>query len=660
MKNHAAVLLAIALAATSFTGCGTDGGGKDPGGSGTVTFAIKDAPLASLQTLTVDITKATLHGVGGTANFQVFPQQGSAGSITVDLLSLQGMAQLLSSASVPAGRYNKLQLDYTNPQATDFSGNPQVITTPTGFFEGQFVPHLVVTPGSLQAVLIDVDLSNAYHDMGGNQAFLTPAIKLILLSGTTGAPLQRFGATVLATQPAQDRFSADAYTRPASGPPVALGTVQVQCDAATIFHDGQGSITVGGVTAQLLAGDQVEIEGTLASGVIQAGMVRLISRPGSSGSGWGSGIAGICGTIMDIDMVASAVTVRVQWTVSYSASPYTDLVVGIQTATVIHRGAALITLADLNRGNFCYVTVDPVSGDTLDFEEAPAYICGVVSSVTSTPSGDRVVFVPDTVSQIPVSQLPFVPSPLTVDLPAGSGAMAQPGFPFCVFAFFDGSATLVLGWSTGGYTGTPPSYPPQQFTLLSGTLLSGTQAAVTGAGTVFKLVAFDMATSGYRTFDVTVPATASATLYATGVSVLTSAQAMADAINQHAGVVEVMGSAPPSGYVFTADLALNVYAAQGGAGGNPGGTQMALGFVTGPASLQASGALTFTMQGDNPSMPDWVVTVPASAAISLFGQSLTPSQALPYLNASPRPFVAVQGTSSGTNFDGFASLEIYP
>jgi hypothetical protein len=654
-------LLLLAACGTDSTGGTTTIGGQT--GAGRVVFTIKDAPLSQLQFLTIDITNATLQGIGGTPNFQVFPQAGSPASLTVDLLSLQGMGQLLSSAIVPAGTYNRLQIDYTNPQAQDFSSNPQVITSQTGFMNGMFVPNLVVTPGSLQSVLIDVDLSSAYHDQGGNQGFLTPTVQLTVLPAAQPLPLQRFFATVTAIDTQQDRFTADAFTWPTTGPQVPLGTVDVQCDANTTFS-GLGGISIGNVTAQLTVNDHVEIEGVLLGAVIDASAVTLL--------GYGSPVQPAynqySGTIMDVDLIGSSVTVRVQWSLGNTIPPFTDVITAIQATTTIRRGPTPLALGDLTPGNNCHVKVDTVSGDTVEFEEAPSFICGTVVSVT--PGGgagghDRIVFTPSTVNQIPVSALPFVPSPLTVDVPPGGPLPAVNG-NFCVFAYFDGTSQLVIGVPGGGYTGPPPSLPPAAFTLLSGVILTGTAATVNASNEVaFQLVAFDVGTSMLKVFDVTVPAGAAMTLYASSVQNLATAQDAADAINQNPGIVEVYGSAAHVNYVFEADLALNVYAGpnQGGPATAPS-SEYALGFITSAAVLNGAGALEFTMQGPTPGHPDWQVTVPATASIEIAGGTnvgtITAAQAESVLNASPVPFLHGKGVSNGTAFDGNIELKIYP
>jgi hypothetical protein len=644
-------------------------------GTGRVTFALKDAPLSSLQSLTIDITRAVLHGVAGAPEFEVFPVAEGPASLTVELLDLEGLGQLLSSVEVPAGRYNKLTITYGNPQATDVADTPQVITQRQDFMIGQFRPHLIVTAGSEQSVLIDVDVRNSYHDMGGNQAFLTPLIQVATMPPTAAVPLQTFFATVLSTNAQEDSFTADAFNITGGGTPVPLGTVTVQCDPETVFDDGDGGITIGGVAAMLAVNDEVEIEGVLVEGVIHAGAVTLVTsgaavQTSSMQFQTAALPAGrFSGTIMDVDTGASTVAVRVQWSVGAAYTPFTDVVVDVLASTQVRRGPTVLSLGDLTPGNFCHVRTDNVSGDAVSIEEAPSFITGTVVSANAGAGagGANVIeFTPISVNRIPASTLAFVPSPLTVELPGGP--LPPVGARFVVFAFFDGTAQLSLSLPTGAFLGVPPLPPMPPLSRMIGALEPSTTATVNASGEVeFSLLTFDVTTQTMQAFQVIVTSGADMTLYAAGgVVVLATAQDAADAINQHSGLIHVLGNAPPVGLDFTADLALDVYEIPAPILPPPPlmpAYDVALGIVSSTASLNAAGDIEFAMQTGMSAGPALQVTVSQHALIHLFSggtlTSLTTAQAVAELNQPPEPRVQVVGTEVSGDFDAHVALNIF-
>lgn len=675
----AACAAVIVMLSACGSGAGAGGAIDGQSSTGVVNFTIKDAPLASLQTLTIDITGATLHGVGATANFQVFPQTSSPAFVQVDLLTLQGLGQLLASANVPVGVYDGLQIDYTNPQGTDFASVPQVITSPSGFMAGMFLPHLVVTQGSLQSVLIDVDLSTAYHDLGGNQGMLTPLAVLSLVGPGSPVPLQHFFGMVDSINTAQDSFDAHVFQWSQAGPPVNLGVVTVQCDAQTVFNDGHGGITVGNVTAQLVVQDIVEVDGVLTGGTIDADTVLRLGHSMLPQPPMAPPVQQLHGTIMDVNTTAGAITVRSQWNTGPASPPYTDHIVDVVAQTTIHRGPTALQLGDLVRGNYCHVLLDAVSGDAADIEEAPAYISGTVVSVSlgaGVGGANRIVFDPLTVNQIPIAQLPFVPSPLTVDIPAVA-PVPQVAGPFSVFAFFDGTSTLVLSHASGGFVGLPPGPGPNPLAVLSGQLAVSTTATVNASGEVeFDLNAPDPMTHGMHVFHVTVPATANMTLFSGTMQPLATAQDAANAINAHpTALIQCVGTAPPVNYNFTADLELSIFDNAGPALPGPGpgpippppvpgpAHDVAFGEVVGTAVINSAGDIEFTLGGFGPAAPQLQVTVRQTAILQLMHNGrvptpLTVAQAVAELNQAPAPFVQVEGTLTGSTFDAHIALRI--
>lgn len=680
------LLLSVVLLGFCAIGCGvnTDGTLALPATSpetGTVTFSIKDAPLASMQTLTIDITGATLLGSGATNDYVVFPQATSPAFVQVDLLSLQGLGQVLAGSNVPVGTYGGLRLDYGNPQGTDNTNTPQNITAPVGFMAGTFKPTLVVTAGSLTGILIDVDLSLAWQDLGGNNALLTPVMSLqILASGTPPVPLQRFFGRVDSINLAQDKIDAQVVQWNSRTAPGFLGIVTVECDSATAFV-GPTGISVGNTAAQLAVNDVVEINGVLSTAVIDANSVRLVGQFAGPMPPTAPPMNHVAGTLVNVNTTADTITVKAQFGYGPGAqTPYQDVVIDVSGTATIHRGATSLQLADLELGNYVHVLIDTQSQEATDIDEAPSFVCGDVTAVNlggGASGANRVTMTPTSVNNIPPAQLPFLQASLMVDLPVSMPVPAM-NTMFCVFAYFEGTALLSLSAPAGGgFTGPPPFGPPpvpaQRF-VLQGQLETATTATVNAAGDIeLSLTAFDINTAQVQNFDVTVDAAAQMTLFnSTGVTPLTTAAAAAAAINANpTALIQVHGTAAPVALAFTADLELNIIVGGGGTLPGPippppppvpGPNDFAFGIVQGTAVVNAAGDIEFDMKAPGPVAPTLAVTVSQTALLQKISNTgtvtLTVAQAVAELNTAPAPMVQVAGTLTGTDFDAHVSLSI--
>lgn len=685
MRYQSAALTLLTVAVLMLAGCGPEGGDSSTAAgngeeTGQVMFGIQDAPLSQLQSLTIDITGATLNGRQGTPDFQVFPQSGSPNSVTVDLLGLQGFSQLLASANVPSGEYDRLSIEYDNPQATDTSSNPQVIQSPSGRMNGFFQPTLTVAPGSLQSVMIDVDLSLSYQDLGGNEGMLIPVVRLGVVPSGSNMPLERFFARVETVNTAQDTFTAQVVQWAQGGSGGGhLGSVTIECDSATIFKDRQSGITTGGVTSHLSSGNIVHVDGVMTSTAIEASVVSRLSQ-GSASSGMtthSSHAPGlnfnppfnlVTGTLTNVDTTNEEVTVRVRAAIGAQFTPGTDAVIDVDSSASISRGSSTLTLGDLVPGNFCFVHIDSGTGLADDIEESRSFVCGTVTTVSPGAGAggtDQVEFTPDRVNGIDVSNLPFVPSPLTVDLP-NNWPLPQVSQSFCVWAFFEGTSHLTFAHPSP----MPPAAPPPVHSL-AGTLETGTTAGVNASNELeFSLHAFDGATATMQNFQVTVPAAATIRIFDSGTVTTGTVQDAEAAINANPAIIQAVGSSPPSSLSFTADIALRVVVTNSipmpppnPAPPAPPMHDQAFGQVASTATVNSAGDIEFDLQTPPPSSPTVAVTVDQNATITLASAgtvtTLTVAAAVTELNTSPAPFVRVAGTDGGSTFDADVSLTIY-
>jgi len=655
---------------------GGGGGGQTNPLTGKVTVTVKDAPLANLQSLTIDVSQIVLKG-NGTPDVTVFPaMSGSTGTVNVDLLSLQGLNQILSSASIATGDYYAVDVTYANPAATDISGNAQNITTVGNRMLGLFSPALSVTSGSSQAIQVDIDLQRSYTDLGGNAGFLAPVVVVNVI--TNAVPLRRFPAFVQSVDVTNDRFEADLAFF-GSGAPQAgnSGSVTVQCDSMTTFVDGQGNITTGMVTSNLMAGDLVEIDGSLLGGTVTASSVAryATTQPGGGNTGGGNNGGGntgggntgggttnpggilppvvdLSGTIVGVNPMTNAIDILIDSISGPGTNlPQTFSTISLEVTSnsALHRGPITQTINDFVPGNYCYAFAQEVqrSGqvafEALDVDEYPSLVTGTVVSATAGAGrmgADLLVLTPERVNQLPLSRLPFIPSPLKVDVPAGFSA--QTGNTVSVFGFFDGTDYLI---SVGGSMGNPNTRPPTtgggntggggnpgggtgggSSVTFSGIVAANSQASLSSRGDV--LFTLDVGGSGSR-LNVTTLAAATMELIDVGAQRYTlSPYQASEVLNANPTAVEVVGSNVPNGTAFTADISLTIWGdpnsiptsttppgsgngGGGNTGGNPGGGNTGGGGSTTPGRDIIFGAtanavtgfvpLTFTLTTPNSS-----------------------------------------------------------
>ncbi|MFZ5876546.1 MAG: DUF4382 domain-containing protein [Nitrospirota bacterium] len=143
------------LALVGLSACGNSGTGNGPA-AGTVTLALTDSPSDAFEAVTVTISSAALLGESGSVDIP-FPDNEP---ITVNLLDLDGINQILATASIPAGTYTKLRLQVSDAFVTYPDGTTQSVhLVANGKVDLNFRGELTVNAD--QAIVVQLDFSAA-------------------------------------------------------------------------------------------------------------------------------------------------------------------------------------------------------------------------------------------------------------------------------------------------------------------------------------------------------------------------------------------------------------------------------------------------------------------------------------------------------------------
>ncbi|WP_430460805.1 DUF4382 domain-containing protein [Thalassolituus sp. LLYu03] len=177
MNNTIRNSLTLTALCAALAGCGT----SSSDGSGQLTLSLTDAPVTSLQSVSVTITGVSLKPASGDTLTYTFEEPK-----TLDLLQLQGgeTALLLNDVTVPAGAYNWLRLavDSDNLSVTETGGALKTLKIPSGAETGlKLVKGFTVAQGGSSAFTIDFDVRKSIVDPTGNSAdyFLKPVLRLV-------------------------------------------------------------------------------------------------------------------------------------------------------------------------------------------------------------------------------------------------------------------------------------------------------------------------------------------------------------------------------------------------------------------------------------------------------------------------------------------------
>ncbi len=188
--SQATVLSLASLAL--FTACGgssTKTSASTTAPTGGVDFLVVDAPSDTWSSVKVVLQKVALVPQGGGTPVVIYDQSSAASPVSLDLVQLDDLGNLITSATVPAGTYGKVlvQIDPASVSLTDnqtpshtytaAGGNVKVVGLP-GFLVDLSAP-LVVTAGQSTQVQMDFDLGHPLFIMdrpgqgpGGSDLFL--------------------------------------------------------------------------------------------------------------------------------------------------------------------------------------------------------------------------------------------------------------------------------------------------------------------------------------------------------------------------------------------------------------------------------------------------------------------------------------------------------
>ncbi len=156
---------------TLFTACGGNStSDSTKAATGQVDFFVADAPSDTWSAINVVLQKVALVPQGGGTPVVVYDQSTAGTPTSLNLVQLDSLADLLTSAKVPAGTYTKVlvQIDPASVSLTDnqnpshtydvAGGNVKVVGLP-GFPVDLSAP-LVVTEGGTSQVQLDFDLGH--------------------------------------------------------------------------------------------------------------------------------------------------------------------------------------------------------------------------------------------------------------------------------------------------------------------------------------------------------------------------------------------------------------------------------------------------------------------------------------------------------------------
>jgi hypothetical protein len=265
------VLGLFALAGLS--ACGNSGTGTSPA-AGTVTLALTDSPSDAFEAVTVTIASAALLGESGPVPIP-FPDDEP---IVVNLLDLDGINQILATASIPAGTYSKLRLQVSDAFVTYADGGTEPVrVVANGKVDLNFRGDVTVSAD--QPIVIQLDFSAAdsikMTSTGSGKLILRPQIFVSTTptsdDGTT-PPIDNL-AGVIASRNDVDRTLTLNVKR-------TLRVVVAATDTTVILAEDGTPIAF----TDLNVGTYVHVEGTLdeqgrvVASLIQVDAARLLTR----------------------------------------------------------------------------------------------------------------------------------------------------------------------------------------------------------------------------------------------------------------------------------------------------------------------------------------------------------------------------------------------
>jgi hypothetical protein len=277
MKASALLTLAATL---PLAACSGDGDGSSLSTTAGFDVLLTDAPADDLLFLRADVETLQLQNDDTTYTANLLP-----GTITVDLLSLDGVFEWLSAGEVDPGTYVGLRLgfDGTGFAAAAIDGSPVTITALADALDVDFAAPVVLAAGDYARVEVDFDLlASLSGDVGSGMLDVTPSGVATTSTGATPVPIADFKGIVVLKSTSADSLLVDAFGDGDLG--VALGQVEVNLTSTTLLLDAAGAAFASHADffAAISSGTSVvDVHGELVDGALVATKVEVESGGGT-------------------------------------------------------------------------------------------------------------------------------------------------------------------------------------------------------------------------------------------------------------------------------------------------------------------------------------------------------------------------------------------
>lgn len=351
------------LALVGLSACSGAGGGESPA-AGTVTLAMTDSPSDAFEAVTVTISSATLLGDPGSVEIP-FPD---GEPITVDLLDLDGINQILASASIPEGTYSKLRLQVTEATVTFADGSTQSVDlVANGKVDLNFQGPITITADSTTAIQLDFSAADSIKltTTGSGRLILRPQIFVSTTptsdDGTT-PPIDNLAGVILNRDDTERTLTLNVRR-------FLHVVVEATDDTVIVAEDGTAVLFT-----DLAVGAFVHVEGTLDSdghvvaSLIQVDVDRRLTR----------------GLVTELDSASGTFTLLHR---NDTTTPVT-----FDTETQVFFLGSAVATSDLSNGQIVYVrgtpnTSNPAIVDAAVIRIRPDRLTGTVADASGCATG---------------------------------------------------------------------------------------------------------------------------------------------------------------------------------------------------------------------------------------------------------------------------------
>lgn len=248
------------------------------GGSGTVVATLTDATFKDLTSFTITVTKVELENSGGNQVGIFPPASNAAATLTVDLLTLQGVHKILSVQAIPADVYTRVKLDYTGATAVDTQGVTQTINPNTGSITLVLKTPLIVLQNQQATFTLDFKVKDSLTPSASvSNAFQLAPVLAAQIQGKK-LDLDEFEGQVTAVDAAAGTITVQVSASAGQGPRVVVGDITVKLDASTVVETRANALLTGNgaqTMAALQVGQEVEVKGVFDQGTVTAGRIEI-------------------------------------------------------------------------------------------------------------------------------------------------------------------------------------------------------------------------------------------------------------------------------------------------------------------------------------------------------------------------------------------------